>query len=310
MLTKFIRAAVAPLALVAVLGACGKKDEATQTSRQVELAPKAAAQPQLADTARTAIAAPSPTADLDAAPEAPPPPPPAEPEPAVLESKAGAPTPTPSRPPRQPSRQPSRTSSDAGGGSAAGAAAAPASAPAAPTTGVIAGGVSMTASLGARVCTNTHRVGDRVTATMANAVPGSNGATIPAGAVVTLRVVESQRGENGKEGIRLVFEPVSLGFGGASYAISGSASVPSLETVRAQTTGDQAKKVAVGAAVGALAGQLLGKKTKSTVVGAAVGAAAGGAIAAGSADWNGCLGDGGPVTITLSAPVTVKIGAM
>jgi uncharacterized membrane protein len=83
--------------------------------------------------------------------------------------------------------------------------------------------------------------------------------------------------------------------------------VANIETVRARTTGDQAKKVAAGAAVGAIAGQLLGKKTKSTVVGAAVGAAAGGAVAAGTADWNGCLAQGGRVTVTLAGPLTVKV---
>ena len=178
--------------------------------------------------------------------------------------------------------------------------------PAAPTSGVIAGGVTMNASVGARICTNTHRVGDRVTAILGNTITGSNGATIPAGASVTLRVTESQRGENGKEGVRLTFEPVSVSFGDASYAITGSVDAPGVEKVRAQTTGDQAKKVAAGAAVGALAGRLFGKKN-STVVGAAVGAAAGGAIAAGTADWNGCLGEGGRVSVTLSGPITVQL---
>jgi hypothetical protein len=98
-----------------------------------------------------------------------------------------------------------------------------------------------------------------------------------------------------------------VAFGGESYTIAGSVRVANLETVRSQTTGDQAKKVAAGAAVGAIAGQLLGKKTKSTVVGAAVGAAAGGAIAAGTADWNGCVASGGTVTVTLAGPVVVKL---
>jgi hypothetical protein len=295
-MTKLVRTAMAPFALLVVLGACRKQDTTPQASRQVELAPVPGGQPQLADTARTA-AAPSPADAFNAPSDLPPQP-------------APRPTPTKASPPARRTSQPATgvdASSGVGSAAASVPAPAPEPAPPAPTTGVIAGGSTLSAMLGARVCTNTHKAGDRVTASLGNALTGTNGAVIPAGAVVTLRVTESQRGENGKEGIRLSFEPVSVSTDGASYLITGSASMTEMETVRAQTTGDQAKKVAAGALVGALAGQLLGKKTKSTVIGAAVGAAAGGAVAVGSADWNGCLGEGGRVTITLAGPVTVRL---
>lgn len=261
-MTKFIRNAVAPLALVALIAACGKSDDAAADSRQVELAPAAAGQAQLGDTAQAAEA------------------------PAAKAASAPKPAPTKAAP------APSKS-------------VAPAAAPA-PTTGTIAAGTILNAASGRRVCTNIAKVGDRVDATLADAVSGTNGVSVPAGATVTLRVTEAKRGENGKEGIRLAFEPVSLSHGGTDYSISGTAAVPNVEVVRAQSTGDQAKKVAIGAAAGALAGQLLGKNTKSTVTGAAVGAAAGGAVAVGSADWNGCLAQGGRVAITLAGPLTVK----
>lgn len=266
-MTKFIRITVAPLALVALIAACGKSDEAVADSRQVELAPAAAGQPQLGDTAQAAEA---PAAKVATAPK----PAPAKVAPAPAKSVAPAP-------------------------------AAPAAAPA-PTTGTIAAGTLMNASSESRVCTNIAKVGDRVNATLSDAVFGTNGVSVPAGATVTLRVSEAKRGENGKEGIRLAFEPVSVSYAGTDYDISGTATVPNVEVVRAQSTGDQAKKVAIGAAAGAIVGQVLGKKTKPTVVGAAVGAAAGGAIAAGTADWNGCLAQGGRVAITLAGPLTVR----
>ncbi|MDQ8155695.1 MAG: hypothetical protein P3B98_13675, partial [Gemmatimonadota bacterium] len=265
-------------------------------SRQVELAPAAAAQPQLADTAAKTA---SPTDELGAA-DAPPP--------AATVDAPPVPTPAPApKPARTAAPKPARAPSSAPVSSASASAPAKAPAPAAPTTGTIAGGASLSLAMGSRICTNTHRAGDRATATLASSVSGTNGAVIPAGAAVTLQVTESARGENGKEGVRLAFEPISVTFGGETYSVGGRASVAGLETVRSQTTGDQAKKVAVGAAVGALAGQLLGKKTKSTVAGAAVGAAAGGVIAAGSADWNGCVAEGGTVTVTLFGPVTVRL---
>lgn len=269
-MTKFIRITVAPLALVALIVACGKSDEAAADSRQVELAPAAAGQPQLGDTAEAAEA---PAAKVATAPKPAPKPAPAKAAPAPARTVAPAP--------------------------------APAAAPA-PTTGTIAAGTVMNASSEKRVCTNIAKVGDRVSATLADGVSGTNGVSVPAGATVTLRVSEAKRGENGKEGIRLAFEPVAVSYDGSDYDISGTATVPNVEVVRAQSTGDQAKKVAIGAAAGALAGQLLGKKTKTTVAGAAVGAAAGGAIAAGSADWNGCLAQGGRVAITLAGPLTVR----
>ncbi|MEK6611527.1 MAG: hypothetical protein AABZ29_01935 [Gemmatimonadota bacterium] len=274
-MTRFFRVAMAPLAFAAVLTACGKNDEAVPESRQVELTPTPVAQAQLGDTAIAPAIEPAA-------------------EPKVALAKKPVPTPQAAAPaapaPTQVAPQP-----------------APVSTSSAPATGLIAGGMSLGATLGTRVCTNTYKVGDRVTATLASAVPGTNGASIPAGATVTLRVSESQRGENGKEGIRLAFAPVSVTFGGSTYPIDGTAVMTQMETVRAQTTGDQAKKVATGAAVGAIAGQILGKRAKTAAIGAVVGAAAGGAVAAGSADWNACLGDGARLTITLDSPVTVKV---
>ncbi|HEY3286395.1 MAG TPA: hypothetical protein VGJ96_04645 [Gemmatimonadaceae bacterium] len=258
---KFIRVAAVPLALVVAFGACKKADDVPADSRQVELAPANAGQPQLADTAqRAATKAPA--------------------KPAATAAKPAASAPA-ARP-------------------------APAAAKAA-TTGTIAGGTSMEATSSARVCTNTIKAGDHVTAALAEPVAGTNGVTVPAGSVVTLRVTEAKRGENGKEGVRLAFEPVSVAVGTTTYDVTGSVRVANIETVRAQSTGDQAKKVAAGAAVGAIAGQLLGKKTKSTVAGAAVGAAAGGVIAAGTADWNGCVANGGRMTITLGGPLTISL---
>ncbi|MBA4071257.1 MAG: hypothetical protein C0497_05380 [Gemmatimonas sp.] len=267
-MTKFIRITVAPLAMVALIAACGKSDEAAADSRQVELAPAAAGQPQLGDTAQ------APAATVAEAPK-----------PASAPAKA-APAPTKVAP--------------------APAKSAPPAAVPAPTTGTIAAGTVLNASSESRVCTNIAKVGDRVTATLADTVSGTNGVSVPAGAIITLRVSEAKRGENGKEGIRLAFAPVAVSYDGTDYDISGTTTVPNVEVVRAQSTGDQAKKVAIGAAAGAIVGQVLGKKTKPTVVGAAVGAAAGGAIAAGSADWNGCLTQGGRVAITLAGPLTVK----
>ncbi|HZJ01025.1 MAG TPA: YMGG-like glycine zipper-containing protein, partial [Gemmatimonadaceae bacterium] len=60
------------------------------------------------------------------------------------------------------------------------------------------------------------------------------------------------------------------------------------------------------AAIGAVLGQILGHKTKSTVIGAGAGAAAGAVIANRNADYDGCVPDGGRITIRLTEPLTIQ----
>jgi len=154
-MTKFIRVALAPLALVTVVAACGNKDQALPESRQVELTPAPAAQPQLSDTAVSAT--PAPAAERQAPPA-----------PAPKPARKPAPTPAAAAVPSAPAPAAPQPASS--------------SAPVAPATGMIAGGLALGTTLGTRVCTNTHKVGDRVTATLASAVYGTNGALVPAGA--------------------------------------------------------------------------------------------------------------------------------
>ena len=187
------------------------------------------------------------------------------------------------------------------------AAAAPAAAAPRSTGASIAAGTAFAVTNGARICTNTHKTGDSFTTTVASDVTGSNGARIPAGAVVTLRVTESAISKNSKDNWKLAFDVVSVTVNGATLPVSGDVTnVATIEAVRSQSTGQQVGKVATGAAIGAVAGQLLGGNTKSTVVGAAVGAAAGGAVAAGTTDYEGCLPANGSITITLSSALAIR----
>lgn len=159
----------------------------------------------------------------------------------------------------------------------------------------------------ARICTNTHKVGDRFTATTTADVAATNGVTIPTGSEVTLEVVESARGQNGRDNVKLAFKPVSITVRGRSSDLSADVTrVATLEYDRVQSNTTQAGKVAAGAAVGAIAGQVLGRNTKSTVAGAAVGAAAGGVVAAATTDFDGCLARNAALTITLTQQLTVN----
>jgi hypothetical protein len=256
-----IRRLFAPLALVAMVAACGGADDAATDGREIELTPSAAEEP------------------LNDAPETG-----AQPAPAT----SGA-TPSPTTTPRP---------------------AAPASRPPAAATsgtGVVAAGTSFAVNNTARICTNTHKVGDRFTTTLAADVMGTNGTRIPAGATVTLTVTESAISKNSKDNWKLAFDVVSVTINGETLNVEGAVTnVATIEAVRSQSTAQQAGKVATGAAIGAVAGQLLGKDTKSTVVGAAAGAVAGGAVAAATTDYEGCLPENGTITIALGAPLTLR----
>lgn len=181
-------------------------------------------------------------------------------------------------------------------------------APAAPKVGTIASGTQLSLKTSSDLCTNTNKVGDSYTATLSEAVNGSNGAVIPAGATVTFTVSKLKRSENANDPIEMVFAPTSIEIGGKSYALDASVNPGfTVDKVRNQPKGSDAKKVVGGAAAGAIAGQLLGKNTKATVIGAAVGAAAGGAAAAATANYEGCVRTGTTIVVTLTSALTVPV---
>lgn len=182
----------------------------------------------------------------------------------------------------------------------------PASAPA-PVYGVVASGSEFAVRPSTKVCTNTQKVGDRITATVSEPVSGSAGASIPAGAIAELEVTKSQFGNNDKTKVALDFRVVSITYGGRTYPVEGSDVTPIVTTDRRQSNGDQAKKVAIGAAAGAVVGRVLGKDTKSTVVGGVIGGVAGAATAAGTADYDGCVAAESRMAVKLTQDLRVRV---
>lgn len=172
--------------------------------------------------------------------------------------------------------------------------------------GTIPAGATLTANSSARVCTNTNAVGDHVTATIANAVTGSNGAAIPAGATLNLTVTRLKRSENSNDPVILEFAVNSVTFDGHTYPIEGSIESANVERVKDQPGDKTAQKVAIGAVAGAVAGKILGKSTKGAVIGGAAGAAAGAAAAAATANYQGCVPAGGQIVVKLTSAATVK----
>ena len=180
-------------------------------------------------------------------------------------------------------------------------------APARATSGTIEAGTALAVRANSQLCTSTHKIGDKLMATVNQAVVGSNGATIPAGAVVTLTVTKLNRSENVNDPIEMQFSVDQVEFGGKSYPINGSVSGMNVERIRSTSKSSDVKKVVGGAAIGAIAGQVLGKNTKSTVIGAAVGGAAGAGAAAATANYEGCIRAGNNFVVTLGNALTLPI---
>ena len=173
--------------------------------------------------------------------------------------------------------------------------------------GTIPAGAVLNLASGSKVCTNTNKIGDRFNASVTNAIVGSNGAVIPAGATATVEVTELKRSENVNDNVVMGFRVVSVNFGGHTYPISATTSYADVSKVRNEPKGKDVQKVVGGAAIGAIAGQILGRSTKATVIGGAVGAAAGAGAAAATANYEGCVNSGSRITATLNSSTQVNL---
>jgi hypothetical protein len=261
---------------VAFMGACASDDDlASDTTLSSDLA--LAGQDSLAEPSLTDV--------------------PAEAEPAPSTPSASRPrtsrpsTPTPR--PSEPATTPSGNTVSAGTPGSEGA------------LGTIAAGTDITLAAGERICTNTHKPGDKFTATVSEAVVGSDGAVIPAGARAVVQVTSVDQSENVNDPARIGLVVQQIVVDGKAYPVDATITSASVEQVRTASKGSDAKKVIGGAVAGAILGQVLGKDTKSTVIGAATGAAAGTAIAMGTGDHAGCIPSGGTIAIKLNSPARV-----
>ncbi len=176
--------------------------------------------------------------------------------------------------------------------------------------GIVAAGTSLALETGQRVCTNTNTVGDRITATLADAVTGSNGVVIPAGATAVLEVTSLARSEQAGENMSIGLGVRSLMYEGKSYPLDGQIIDVQTEKVRSQG-GTDAAKVLGGAAVGGIAGNVLGgRKAKGTIIGAAAGAAAGAILANQTSKYDACIPSGSRMTVRLDSPMSVQAASL
>lgn len=191
--------------------------------------------------------------------------------------------------------------------SAATKSSAPPPPPPLPPTGEIAAGTSMVLISETRVCTNTHKVGDKFIATIVNEVRGTNGAVLPPGSEATVLITSLNKKTSVTDRVEMGFAVSAIEVGSKSYAMISDVTAIDVEQVRS-TDNKDVQKVVGGAVIGAILGQIIGKDTKSTVIGAASGTVAGTVVAMAAGDYEGCVPERGKITIALRAPLTIAAG--
>jgi outer membrane lipoprotein SlyB len=135
---------------------------------------------------------------------------------------------------------------------------------------------------------------------------GANGTVIPVGSTAVVSITSLKKSENSGDNIEIGLRVESITYDGKTYPVSSETTYAQVDRVRAESRSDDVKKVAAGAAIGAVLGQIFGHKTKSTVIGAAAGGAAGAVVASRNANYDGCVPSGGRITIRLTEPLTIQ----
>ena len=168
-------------------------------------------------------------------------------------------------------------------------------------------GSRINATWGASITSSDNKAGQTVTVTVTSDVKdGRGGVVIPSGATVDLLIRElapatSRSDADGK----LVLGVTSTTIRGRTYSLRGNVAVP--HTLRSHGIGgSEAKKVAIGTAVGAAVGQVIGRDTKATVIGGAIGAVGGAVVARQTKNRELVVSAGAPVVITLTEAFTVS----
>ena len=181
----------------------------------------------------------------------------------------------------------------------------PRSEPAAPAPssgGALASGTTFSAETGTAISSNTHEVGQTITARVSENVRDSRGRiVIPAGSDVTLTITAIRESENKSDNTgTLTLAATSVSINGTSYGLDGGVSgIQTTLADRGTNVGDVAK-VGAGAAAGAVVGRVLGGGSKGAVIGGVIGGAVGAQRANETQDRDVVLAEGSSVTITLN----------
>jgi hypothetical protein len=165
----------------------------------------------------------------------------------------------------------------------------------------LAAGTRLTAATTAEVRSNKNKVGDTVTATIANDVKDNAGhVVIPAGSQVVLKVTAIKESENKSDKTgTLTLQPTSVSINGQSYPLSARIDSVGTQLEGRKTGAGDIAKVGAGAGIGAVVGRVLGGSTKGAVIGGVIGGAVGAQRAVETKDRDVVVPEGTSVVLVL-----------
>jgi len=151
------------------------------------------------------------------------------------------------------------------------------------------------------VRSNKNKVGDTVTATIAEDVKDNTGrVVIPAGSAVVLKVTAIKESENKSDKTgTLTLQPTSVSVNGQSYPLTARIDSVGTQLQGRKTGAGDVAKVGAGAGIGAVVGRVLGGSTKGAVIGGVIGGAVGAQRAVETKDRDVVLPEGTSVTLVL-----------
>lgn len=163
-------------------------------------------------------------------------------------------------------------------------------------------GTTLRLDLKSAVASDTSAVEDSVRAALRQAVTVDGQTVLPAGTELVGSVTDAEKSGRVKGRARIAFRFHSLRHEGERYDINTGTIAREAEA----TKGEDAKKIAIGAGVGAAVGALLGGGD-GAAKGAAIGGAGGTGAVLATRGEEVRLGPGADVTTTLTAPLTVRV---
>ena len=166
----------------------------------------------------------------------------------------------------------------------------------------IPAGTLIDLTLDEELSTESSSTGDRFTATVERPITVDDYLMIEAGTKVAGLVTAVQKPDGDRPGV-IKLDVVSVELPGGVVPLEAEVQSVETEIEKGSSTAEDAARIGVTTAAGAILGRVIGGSTESTVIGAAVGAAAGTAIVLTSGDDRAVLARGSTMTIRLLEPL-------
>jgi hypothetical protein len=182
--------------------------------------------------------------------------------------------------------------------------AASSSAAAPATVAAIPAGTVLTFEVRENVSTSSHTAGDGFSLVLVDAVDGSGGASLGAGAMALGVVTQAHKSGGPDDDALLAVRIHSVEAGGSQQEIGGVVQSTEIDSSNRDSGTRTAAKIATGTAAGAIIGQILGGDTRSTVQGAAAGTVVGVVVALSTRGGDATLPAGSRIVVRLDRALT------